>query len=324
MKTPRVFPFTTSQGSIGAYQRTAPFYYESYYFAFYLTVNIGDSSSCLDLRPATGPPRFPQPIVASADTHLTAFFFRDIHQPVRDSLWFTTQHDSIRDSLFLDSTLAWRSTIFDLGNVKAGDSINFFLKSVIKGTKGETMYPRVTFQPYDPPNSSPFDDWEISFENWIDSHFGDYKGYLFRNPARYKISFEKESASPGDTIRFHVEVLGVPDETTIESMMDVNIVKGREYTVIQDTLGRVFGQDRDEIIPDQGIVYPPFSQINNQLAIVVADSAPPGEKIIVQVVSEWDWIYGGRAELNVGKDILLGETKYYQAKRSKRWWQNRL
>ncbi len=303
---PDVYPLTTNQDMVGGYQTGAPFFYGTYFFAFSLNLDIGDSSSCLDIRPQTGPPRQPAPIVAETDTHLTAFFFRRSTAYPRDSLWFYTTSGGKKDSLYLDSTAAWRSTIFDLGNVRAGDSINFGLKSSVEATRGEFVYPKLTWHPATPPDPSPDDRWNINFERWIDTDFSEYKGFLLRNPPRYVITFDKDAASPGDTISFHVGVNGVPDESSIEAEMDVNIIQGRENAFLMDTAGVVYGQD----LPS----YWSYSRIKDGLEIVVSDSLPPATKIIVQVVSEWDWMYSGRAELPTESTILLGETKYYQAK----------
>ena len=263
-----------------------------------LNFNVGDSCTCLDLRPPNGPPREPQPIVAPADTHLVVDFWR---MKGRDSLYFYTQNELLRDTLFLDSALLRRAPVIDLGSVQMGDIINFFLKSMVKFTQGEIMYPKSVFYG---------DSWNVAFENWIDSHFRDYTASLYMVPSRYKIQFDKEKVLPGDTVRFQIEVIGTPNQY-IESELDVNILKGRQYAVIVDTNGILYGTD----LSGSNRNYQPFAQIKNKLALVISDTTPIGEKIILQVASNWSGSYSGRTEIEVQNQptILLGESKYYQA-----------
>ncbi len=270
-----------------------------YYQIANLNFNVGDSCTCLDLRSANGPPREPQPIIAPAETHLVVDFW---NMKGRDSLYFYKQNELLRDTLFLDSTLLRRAPVIDLGSVQMGDTMNFFLKSMVKFTKGEIMYPKSVFYG---------DSWGIGFENWIDNHFGDYAASLYMAPTRYKIQFDKEKVLPGDTVRFQIEVIGTPSQN-IESELDVNILKGRHHAVIVDTTGFLYGTD----LSGSNRSYQPFAQIKNNLALVISNTTPIGEKVIIQVASTWSSIYSGRAEIEVQNQhtILLGESKYYQAK----------
>ena len=293
--------------SIGAYLDSAHFYQDVYYYAFTLELGIGDSSSCLDLRPPSGPPNAPQPVVAPADTHFTFFLWRNVRAQ-RDSLWFYTQHNGYVDSLFLDSAVAWNSTRFDLGSAHAEDTVNFFLRSVIKGVKGEKMYPRVTYHLVDPEGPWDYSNWTIDFENWINTDFTDYRGVLYMKPQRYRITFAKGIASPGDTVRFHVDVIGNADQD-IDSQIYLNLLTDRSFATIVDTLGNDFGPD-----PLSGQGYLDSSQVRDGFAVAISKTAPPGSKILLQVMSDWDDIYGGRENLDVSSSILLGQTKYYQTK----------
>jgi hypothetical protein len=269
--------------------------YREWYFEAYYDI---DSSSCLDLRPDTGPPREPQLHYTQSDTHLVYSSIPDWHDHPMDSIWFYSEIDSNRDSLYLDSTIAWMSGIFDLGTINNGSLFNFYLKSMVQSTFGEVMYPKIFYDDF-------FEEWDVSFENWIDNHFYDYSGNLYMATPRYKICFDHTSFAPGDTVRFTIDVLGTIDESWTDAEMDVNILQGRKYATIIDTLGNVYGQDISKIDPEYGRVFKPFSQINDELAIVISDATPAGTKLSIQAVSWLDDWNTGRAELEVYSCIKI-------------------
>lgn len=240
-----------------------------------------DLSMVVDWRREAGPPREMQPLIVPRDGQLLVRYLPESNTE-RDALWVHWQGDS----LLVDRNLPWGIyPKVNVGMFSAGDTVRFSLISGVERTAGERMYPRVTFDP--------FGDilyWRLEFEDWIDADFRDVFGQVLLEPPRYKISFEKETASPGDTVRLFIESIG--EATDPYEEMDTNIIEGSSVAILQDTLGNTFGKD---------MFYRPFSNVQNGLRLLIRSDAPIQQRIILQVFRSWSMRYSGRAEFKIEK-----------------------
>jgi hypothetical protein len=257
-----------------------------------------DSSSVADFRPPSGPPLRPTPIIAPTDGQLVGYLFYDC--AATDSVWYRSNGDSLMVDPEILYGFDFPEVVF--GTVHAGDTLRFSLVSGARGTIGQTMYPDVDYFP-------DFVEYDFEFEDWYDDDLGDIFAYTYIVPAQYRIWFDRDVAAPGDTVRMFIKPLGTPEDPNVG--MDVNILEGRRVAVLQDTLGNVYGKD---------VFGEPNGGLLRSLRIVIDSSAgkrPFEKRIIVQALGDWgDALYSGRGELRIEKprDILLGETKYYQAR----------
>lgn len=264
-------------------------------FGYSLFVTLAsDLSTARDLRPASGPPREPCPIIAPFSGNVIARFNSNSY--AGNQIQFESKTDTFRviQQLF--------GHAINFGNVEAGDSI---LLPVISGSPdllGEKTYPR-----YQLTSSSPsLARWYLEYEDWIDSDFLDFFTYAWIAPTKYSVTFDKENASPGDTVRIFIESLGFAENPS--QPMTINIIEGRGTAVLQDTLGNTLGVD---------IWEREYGKVTKELRLVIFAPSPPPvltvaaggagvqnttdpSRIIVQVFDAWDERKSGRGVVGMG------------------------
>ncbi|HLX12611.1 MAG TPA: hypothetical protein VKS81_07350, partial [Bacteroidota bacterium] len=251
-----------------------------------------DSSTCLDERPTTGPPRQNLPLVLNTSSHLIAWAdpntlptYRNL--TYRDTLYYNTRLDSMRlDPAFLGYFAFW-----DLGDARAGDSLEFSLFSGQPYVQGQKFYAS-SYQNYG-------DYYDIDYTNWLDNFDQAYRPASIQlADARYTISFDKQSAMPGDTVKMFVNAIGSPEDPGAD--IDVNILVGRQSAALGDTTGNLYGPDVDSE-PAWWYADPlVYSQVDSSLKVIISPTAQPGSRIIVQLINLDDYVSSGRGIITIG------------------------
>ena len=264
-------------------------------FGYSLFVTLAsDLSTARDLRPASGPPREPCPIIAPFSGNIIARFNSNSY--AGNQIQFESKNDTFRvvQQLF--------GHAINFGNIEAGDSILLPLISGSPELFGEKTYPRYEVWTM----TSALARWYLEYEDWIDSDFLDFFTYAWIAPAKYSVTFDKESASPGDTVRIFIESIGFSENPS--QPMTINIIEGRGMAVLQDTLGNMLGVD---------IWEREYGKVTKELRLVISAPSPPPvltvaaggagvqnttdpSRIIVQVFDAWDERKSGRGVVGMG------------------------
>jgi len=250
------------------------------------------------LRPATGPPRQPTTMTAPFDGNFVGYFY-----PYDDHVENRVYGYRGSDSLLIPNELLYPDLFgqINFGPVRFGDTLSLSLISGAPGTAGERMHPELWDY------GSGF--WMAFFEDWYDMDFSDLFAFGYIVEPAYAITFDRPVAAPGDTVRMFVEQLFGDYAADV----DFNILAGRDFAVLQDTLGNTFGKD---------IYQRSFAQSRQELRLVIGKTTVSGDTVVlpgrveIQVLEDGDVYFSGWAQLRIEKpaDILLGESKYYWAK----------
>ena len=253
-----------------------------------------DSSTALDLRSPNGPPQQMTPFMMPQAGQVTLDLDRWFYQTF-DTIVIKTAYDSLCIDPSFMQAYGWDAPV-NLGNFNTGDTINVSLISAVPPLQNSICFPKIV--------TTPSTSWfaRLDFEDWIDADFLDINGYAHMGAPAYNFLFEKDTVAPGDTIKFSIQSIGAPTNR----QLDIGVLVGRKEAVLANKSGIVYGTE---------IIYMNLTQAQGGLCLVVSPTAKPG-RIIVQVFDSWDHKYSARSELIVEGDkneILLGETKYYQA-----------
>jgi hypothetical protein len=266
-----------------------------------------DSTGAFDLRSSEGPPRFSVPYVVPKYGQLIVKF--DGYFPeTSDTICFHSNRDSFR----IDPSLLNAYYNFDVpinfGYHAAGDTAIFSLRSGVPSAPPGPYYPKIRIL-----NPGYAYLAIMGFENWIDADFTDYQAPLLIKDQAYSVSFEKESAHPGDTVRFFIKSIGAPTSVGL----DISILEGRTDAFFQDTLGNKLGTD---------IRRRSLAKSEKELCLVISPKIDI-QRIVVQVFDRWHDGYSGKAELKIEPEIecvivepefnelTLGETVSLHLKR---------